>query len=361
MFKLFSKSPAASRPAARDSLKTLADYFLALGRQGMLTLMGTCFPGEVPRLIESEWPVTQAAFDALSPDDVSRVEAGVEKRYGAGTRAELAAWKTKSIQHYRREILRYGCAVLPETVCRKTRMSSANPPAEVHSMMRQDPFAGDLYSGDMVVGALNRARRAIKAGGNYLDFGCSSAALLRNMRAAFPDARWHGCDPVATAIEWAGRQFADLKVFVSKQTPPLPFDDASLDGVYAISIWSHFSERAGLEWFDEMHRAIKQGGFLVMTTHGMRSLYFYLEKEMLPPDVIAGLLAGVVSRQFAFQAILGCDGLDMTDWGNAFFRPEWVLGRLCPKWNLLDFKPGLNQCNQDVYVLERGAGAVHPG
>lgn len=359
MFKLFSRSRPAPVPAGRDndSEKDIAGRFLALGKQGMLDLMGTCFPGEVARLIESEWPVTQSAFEALAPDDVSEVEACVKKRYGAGTLAELAAWKSKSLPHYRREILRYGCALLPNVVCGKTRMSSANPPPGVHSMMRQDPFAGDLYSGDMVLAALNRARSTVKAGGSYLDFGCSSAALLRNMFAAFPEARWHGCDPVAAAIEWAAKQFPGVNLFVSKQNPPLPFESASLDGAYAISIWSHFSERAGLEWFDEMHRIIKPGGFLVMTTHGMRSLYFYLEKEMMPPDVIAGLLAAIVGRQFAYQTILGCDGLDMTDWGNAFFRPEWVVRRLGLKWNVLDFKPGLNQCNQDVYVLERGAAA----
>lgn len=352
MFKFFSKSVPVSCP--ENDIKGLADHLLGLGSKGMLDLMGVCFSGEVKRLIESEWPVTQAAFEALSSDDISQVEAGVEKRYGAETRASLVAWKMKSMPHYRREILRYGCTVLPDVVCRKTRLSAANPPVEVHSMMRLDPFIGDVYSGDMVVSALNRARCPIKDGGQYLDFGCSSAALLRNMFAAFPKAKWHGCDPVASSIEWAARQFSEFELFVSKQNPPLPFEDASLDGAYAISIWSHFSESAGLEWFDEMYRVIKPGGFLFMTTHGLRSLYFYLEKEMMQKDVIANLLATMLRKQFAFQTIQGCDGLDMTDWGNAFFPPEWVIGRLGLKWKVLDFKPGLNQGNQDVYVLERG-------
>ncbi len=356
MFKLFSKSqPAPCADNADNEIKRLADHLLALGKEGMLNLMRICFPGEVTQLIESEWPVTQTAFEALSADDVRQVEAGVNKRYGAEALAALVAWKTKSPPHYRREILRYGCTVLPDVVCRKTRMSSANPPADIHSMMRLDPFVGDVYSGDMVVSALNRARCSVRAGGSYLDFGCSSAALLRNMFAAFPNSKWHGCDPVASSIEWAGKQFKDFNLFVSKQSPPLPFDNESLDGVYAISIWSHFSERAGLEWFDEMHRVLKPGGFLFMTTHGLRSLYFFLEKDMMQQDVIAKLLARMLSRQFAFQTIQDCDGLDMTDWGNAFFPPEWVIGKLGLKWNVLDYKPGLNQSNQDVYVLERGA------
>ena len=41
------------------------------------------------------------------------------------------------------------------------------------------------------------------------------------------------------------------------------------------------------------------------------------------------------------------------DWGTAFLSPEWMLAQLCPHWRVLEFAPGRNQENQDVYVLER--------
>ena len=40
-------------------------------------------------------------------------------------------------------------------------------------------------------------------------------------------------------------------------------------------------------------------------------------------------------------------------WGTAFLSPEWLLTKLCPSWRILNFAPGLNQRNQDVYVLQR--------
>ena len=41
------------------------------------------------------------------------------------------------------------------------------------------------------------------------------------------------------------------------------------------------------------------------------------------------------------------------DWGTAFLSPEWMLTHLCPRWRVLEFAPGRNQENQDVYVLQR--------
>ena len=41
-------------------------------------------------------------------------------------------------------------------------------------------------------------------------------------------------------------------------------------------------------------------------------------------------------------------------WGSAFVSPEWLLSKLCPTWRVLEFAPGRNQVNQDVYVLQHG-------
>ncbi len=40
-------------------------------------------------------------------------------------------------------------------------------------------------------------------------------------------------------------------------------------------------------------------------------------------------------------------------WGTAFLSPEWVLAQLSPRWRVLEFAPGRNQDNQDVFVLQR--------
>jgi SAM-dependent methyltransferase len=336
----------------------LYESLVGLSREDLLKFIKIHFPGLVGQNIETDWPLTGKAFDSLNPEELLAIERAVGDGFGETALTELKDWKTRSFPHYRREILRYGCTVLPDLLRRRTNMSSANPPPEVHCMMRQDLFAGDLYSGDMCVSALIRAGKTIDKGGHYLDFGCSSGALVRNMWAGFPDANWHGCDPVPTSIEWAKQHFPPIDFFVSNQEPPLSFSDNSMDGMYAISIWSHFSESAALEWFTEMHRLLKPGGFLMLTNHGIRSLYYYLERKLMHHDIIVRMLAEIICRQYVFQEIWesrtkASDGLETCDWGNSYFTSEWIARSLHKGWRVLDYSPGLNQVNQDIYVLER--------
>jgi ubiquinone/menaquinone biosynthesis C-methylase UbiE len=335
----------------------LYEQLAKFSREELMIFIDTYFHELIGQNIESSWPLTGKAYASLTPNEVTLIEKTVHEKLGQSTLQELVSWKTRSIEHYKREILRYGSNLLPNLLKEKTRMSAANPSADVHSMQRQDLFAGDLYSGDMCIGALNRAGKTIVDGGNYLDFGCSSGALVRNMWAGYPNANWRGCDPVESSIKWATMQFPSIEFAVNSQVPPLPYADKSLNGVYAISIWSHFSERAALAWFEEMHRLLKKGGFLMFTSHGVRSLYYYLEQKFMTPDIIARMLAEITYKQFVLQDVWenkseAADGLETCDWGNSYFTCEWIARHLHKNWRVLDYRPGLNQSNQDVYVLE---------
>jgi SAM-dependent methyltransferase len=313
---------------------------------------------EVAAHVESSWPVTTSAFEKLSEEDIKLIEIRVGHVYGVDEQRALMQWKYVSLPHYRREILRYGCTVEAELLQRKTLMTSANPPPHVHSMMRSNIFAGDLYSGDMIVAAMNRAGVRAENNARYLDFGCSSGALVRNMSAHFPQSKWHACDPVPDSVEWAQQQFPSVDFYCSSQEPPLKYEDAFFHGVYAVSIWSHFSERAALDWFVEMRRVLVPGSFLVFTTHGIRSLYYYLSEGHMSFDTIKPLMKSVIDTGYAFQPIWDdssseADHLKISDWGNAYFNLNWVIQHLSKDWYVLDYQYGLNQCNQDIYVLQR--------
>ena len=191
---------------------------------------------------------------------------------------------------------------------------------------------------------------------NGLDFGCSSGRVVRALAAAFPGTEWSACDPNEEAIAWASENLPAVHFFISDNAPPLPLANAAVDLVYAISIWSHFEEQRGLRWFEEMHRVIRPGGHLVITTHGLTSVGFYATQSLRTPEQsreIADALyrAGQwYAPEFGEQ---GDWGVVDPDWGTAFFSPEWLLTQLCPSWRVLEFAPGRNQYNQDVYVLER--------
>jgi SAM-dependent methyltransferase len=242
-------------------------------------------------------------------------------------------------------------------VSEKTGLTAAQPPEEVHAMARGPlAAAGGLYEADLLVNALYSAGVKFDRLRSCLDFGCSSGRVLRALAAAYPTISWHGCDPNAPAVAWAGEQLPQADLFVSGDAPPLALEDGSLDLAYAISIWSHFAPELGLRWFEEMHRLLRPGGYLVCTTHGLTSVAYYAALEQRTPEQSQEITDALYRKGWWYAPEFGEEGdwgVVNPDWGTAFLSPEWVLAQLCPRWRVLEFAPGRNQENQDVYVLER--------
>jgi SAM-dependent methyltransferase len=216
--------------------------------------------------------------------------------------------------------------------------------------------AGGLYEADLVGSALASVGADMASIRSALDFGCSSGRVVRVLAAAYPHVRWHGCDPNGPAIAWASENLPDIEFFVNGDAPPLPLADCSLDLAYAISIWSHFAPALGLRWLTEMHRLIRPGGYLVCTTHGLTSVDYYAKHRHRTPEQSQEIADALYRQGWWYAAEFGEEGdwgVINPDWGTAFLSPEWLLTQLCPRWRVLEFAPGRNQDNQDVYVLQR--------
>jgi SAM-dependent methyltransferase len=254
-------------------------------------------------------------------------------------------------------LLCFGVWLRIPAVLEKVALGAEQPPEEVHAMARGPlAAAGGLYEADMVAGALASVGASIESTAQALDFGCSSGRLVRVLAAAYPDVRWHGCDPNGPAIEWATRAYPDVNLFLSANQPPLALPDGSLDLVCAISIWSHFAPELGLRWFEEMRRVIRPGGHLVCTTHGLTAVDFYAKNSLRTPEQSDEIVGALYRSGWWYAQEFGESGdwgVVNPDWGTAFLSPEWLLAELCPRWRVLEFEPGRNQDNQDVYVLQR--------
>ncbi len=294
-------------------------------------------------------PVSERLQARFSPADRQHVLALAARPENAAAARHLAGPKAVAAARF----LQVATHLAPDLARTRAGLTDAVPPADVHRMQRGAFWCGDFYSANMLVQALDGADLSLVPGRSYLDFGCSSGSLVRVMCAAYPECKWLGVDPVPASIAWAAANLPEATFATSPQAPPLAFADSALDGVSAISIWSHFSERAGLAWFDEMARIVKPGGFLFFTTHGIRTFRHQLDKGRLAVREIAALFDIMLEHQFAFQPIRSDYGLDLTDWGNAYFPVEWVVRRLSANWELKLNQPGRNQNNQDAYVLVR--------
>jgi SAM-dependent methyltransferase len=253
--------------------------------------------------------------------------------------------------------LHYGMWLGLPFVAQRTGLVFDQPPEHVHTMAR-GPLAagGGLHEADMVVNALRSVGADVAGAGSALDFGCSSGRVVRVLAAAYPEVHWRGCDPNELAIQWASEHLPAIDFFVNAQQPPLPIEEAALGLVYAISIWSHFAPMLGLRWFDDMHRLLAPGGNLVFTTHGLQSLAFYVQAGMRSPEQAQTIQDALYRQGYWYAAEFGQagdSGVVNPQWGTAFLSPEWILTYLCPRWRVLEFAPGRNQQNQDVYVLAR--------
>ncbi len=304
-------------------------------------------------LATETFPTTACLFGRLDESDVAAIESLIADD------PELAAYYAAANDPLARQqqILAYGIWLGHDAATRKTGLSFAEPPEDVHVMARGAlAAAGGLYEADFVASALASVGIDIRSLGAALDFGCSSGRVVRVLAAAYPEIHWHGCDPNEPAIEWAREHLPGIDFFASGNHPPLALEDASLDLVYAISIWSHFAPQLGLSWFEEMRRILRPGGYLVCTTHGLTSVAHYAINGLRSPDQSQEIADALYRQGSWYTPEFGEEGdwgVVNPDWGTAFLSPEWMLAQLCPRWRVLEFAPGRNQENQDVYVLQR--------
>jgi SAM-dependent methyltransferase len=296
---------------------------------------------------------TGRLFSLLEPDDVAEVERAMSSDATA-----LALYEQAASPYLRQFlVLCYGLWFGVPEVAKKTGLSPAQPPDDVHAMARGPlAAAGGLYEADLVVNALASAGVDVADISRALDFGCSSARVVRVLAAAYPGTVWLGCDPNGPAISWAIANLPGIEFFVNGDHPPLQIADGALDLAYAVSIWSHFEPALGLRWFEDMRRVIRPGGHLVCTTHGFTSVAFYATQELRTAEQSQQILDDLYGHGWWYAAEFGEEGdwgVVNPDWGTAFLSPEWVLAQLSPSWRILEFAPGANHENQDVYVLER--------
>lgn len=99
-----------------------------------------------------------------------------------------------------------------------------------------------------------------------LDFGCGCGRTLRWFNGSEPHL--HGTDIDAEAIGWCQKNlhFADFEM--NEGLPPLDYADETFDLIYAISVFTHLDEERQFLWLDELKRATKPGGIVLLTVHG---------------------------------------------------------------------------------------------
>jgi SAM-dependent methyltransferase len=234
-------------------------------------------------------------------------------------------------------------------------LSQADPPAGIHAMARGPLAAGGSFSAaDMIGEVIEETNQPFV--GRALDFGSSSGRVVRVLAAVYPEVEWEACDPNLAAVNWAGEHLSRVNFFVSPEDPPLQVGNAAYGLVYAISVWSHFGQRAARDWLREMHRIVRPGGLLVFTTQGRQTIRSLATKGEWKPRDINRALADLCRSGHHFHDVFARDGdhgIRHPEWGWAFISGEWLLEFVTPEWIVKRYAPARHEGDQDLWVLQR--------
>jgi len=310
-----------------------------------------------PRSDADRTPVTDILYNRLTDADIDAVATALapEHRW---------MWDGATPAELRRVTLSFGLLYGIPGVIEHTGLSPATPPPDVHSMVHgwTTEIGGSYYLADMVYDAMREIDSVPAPGARVLDFSCSSGRVVRPLAAALPEVQWHGCDPNAPAIAWMAENVPAVAVQVTPSTPPLPFEDSSLDLVFAISVWSHYSAAGALVWLSELHRAVRPGGHVLLTTHGLQAcVWFTVDANpglaaKLGTDWITESVDRLTRDGHCFWDVFGAEGdwgVVDPEWGLALLTPEWLMEQTTPGWSVQTYRVGSAHGNQDLYLLQR--------
>ena len=113
------------------------------------------------------------------------------------------------------------------------------------------------------------------------EWGCGPARLIRHLTQIDGIGRieLHGYDYNSATIDWCKKNLEEISFHTCNLEPPLSAGSDYFDCVYALSVFTHLSEKMHYEWMDELFRVLRPGGVLIFTTHGNNSAH-----RLLPDD-----------------------------------------------------------------------------
>ena len=181
-----------------------------------------------------------------------------------------------------------------------------------------------------------------KLNNKILDWGCGPGRIVRHLPPLLPGSQIYGTDYNETYIRWCNENLKGVIFSRNKIDPPMNFSDSFFDIIIGLSIFTHLSGKNHFGWINELHRIIKFGGGILITTQGesYKSRLTTKEKDLFDSNQL-------VTRKYLNE-------------GNRLyssFQPVGFMNELINgKFKVLEFLPGKignNEPSQDCWLLKK--------
>jgi len=187
---------------------------------------------------------------------------------------------------------------------------------------------------DMIEPLLDTTRAA-----RVCEWGCGPGRIIRHFPALAADrsVAFFGSDYNHVAIDWCRAHLPGITFLANDLAPPLPVADGFFDLVFCRSVFTHLSAELHGHWIEELRRAVRPGGSVILTTHGdaYRPRLTAQERTRYDADeLVVRTLAAEGKKLFV-----------------AFHPPAFVRSHLLSRLSILEHRPG--QGTQDIWITRR--------
>jgi SAM-dependent methyltransferase len=182
---------------------------------------------------------------------------------------------------------------------------------------------------------------------SMLEFASGYGCVTRHLRHEIPNLDVTACDIHPAAVDFI-RNVLGVKCELSDSAPEGLALGKLFQVVFALSFFSHMPDRTWRRWLDRLAAHTEPGGFIIFTTHGLRSA------KMMKVTNLGG-------NNIWFNPQSEQDDLDTAEYGTTITSFDYVYAQISsiPDVRLVGFQEGFWWGHQDVYTLQKGCGHVN--
>ncbi len=176
---------------------------------------------------------------------------------------------------------------------------------------------------------------------DILDWGCAAGGVAVLMDHRHPDSRVTAADVDARALEWLQKQCPSLTCQTLEPGIRLPFEDASFDVIYGISVLTHIPPDLQPFYVAELGRVAREGALVLLTVLGERACRLNQDgkrnAELHPRDVAQLRDAGILYASYRDNVLdsmaFSRDG--QSDYGVTYHSDAYAAELFGPHFDIL--------------------------